>query len=289
MQKPNSLEELPRECLITVLQAVGIIDWGNLSLTSKYFNKLIKDDSLWKSLAVAKWGPAVETLAAQRVPNGGWLAYCSHRMNLTAAPKSPLDLGQEQFQDPWEHLVCCILCSRTTGGPLIRATINNFISCWPSPTAVLAPTEDVLIEAINPLGLQINRIRALRSMSNDFLAKDWLSPSEFSGCGKFTADSWRIFCRGHRSLEDVEDKNLRKYLYWVLNSSGNRGSEGPNKGDKRTGRTKDGKVTKKKGDASKTRGRAEQQKKGMGSSTVRRYTARGIKKDFRRRTRSSKE
>jgi hypothetical protein len=42
MQKPISLEDLPRECLVTVLQAVGIIDWGNLSLTSKYFNKLIK-------------------------------------------------------------------------------------------------------------------------------------------------------------------------------------------------------------------------------------------------------
>lgn len=26
--------------------------------------------------------------------------------------------------------------------------------------------------------------------------QDWSDPSEFFGCGKFTADSWRIFCRG---------------------------------------------------------------------------------------------
>jgi len=209
-------------------------------------------------------------------------------MNVTSAPRSPLGLGQEQFPDPWKHLVCCLLCSRTSGGPLIRATLNNFISCWPTPTAVLAATEDVLIEAINPLGLQLNRIKAVKSMSNDFLAKDWLSPAEFAGCGKFTADSWRIFCRRHRKLEDVEDKNLRRYLHWVLNSSDNGGSEGVIK-SKKTGRTKGGKVTKKKGDTFMTRGRLEQQKKGAGSNTVRKNTARGIKKDFHRQTRSSKE
>jgi hypothetical protein len=156
---------------------------------------------------------------------------------------------------------------------------------------VLAATEDVLIEAINPLGLQLNRIKALKSMSNDFLAKDWESPLEFSGCGKFTSDSWRIFCRGHRSLEDVEDKNLRRYLHWLLNNSDTRRSQGGNKSEM-TGRIKDKKVIKKKGDASMTRGgRAEQQKKGDGGSTctVLRNTARGIKKDFCRQTRSSKE
>jgi adenine-specific DNA glycosylase len=203
-------------------------------------------------------------------------------MNLTSAPKSPLDLGQEQFPDPWSHLVCCILCSRTTGGPLIRATIRNFIAQWPSPSAVLSATEDDLVEAINPLGLQLNRIKALKSMSNDFLAKDWVLPSEFSGCGKFTADSWRIFCRGHRSLEDVEDKNLRRYLHWLLNKDT---SNLKNKSEK-TRNLNDGKTFKEA--ALKTRSRVKRQSTGAGSSTVRKTAARGMKNNSsRRQTRSS--
>ena len=202
-------------------------------------------------------------------------------MNLTAAPQSPLDLGQEQFPDPWSHLVCCILCSRTSGGPLIRSTLNNFISCWPSPSAVLAATEDDLVEAINPLGLQLNRIKALKSMSHDFLAKDWQLPSEFAGCGKFTSDSWRIFCRGHRSLEDVEDKNLRRYLHWALNTGTNTGKNRPEEQQKRGRKlgkmSKDGKT--KSVPFSKASKGVEKKSKGSGSSssTVRRNPARGIK------------
>jgi hypothetical protein len=45
--------------------------------------------------------------------------------------------------------------------------------------------------------------------------QDWEDPQEFLGCGKFTADSWRIFCRGHRSLRDVEDATLKRYLRWL--------------------------------------------------------------------------
>lgn len=209
-------------------------------------------------------------------------------MNLTAAPKSPLDLGQEQFPDPWSHLVCCILCSRTTGGPVIRSTIKHFISCWPTPSAVLAAAEGDLAAAINPLGLQLNRIKALKSMSHDFLANDWQLPSEFSGCGKFTSDSWRIFCRGHRSLEDVEDKNLRRYLHWLLNNDIQKPKEKSEKlidSSKKESRekVKDGKVAKKKTSKNGT---------GKGNScTIRRKKSRGIRNNLhggtRRQTRSN--
>ena len=97
----------------------------------------------------------------------------------------------------------------------MRAAIMDVLSRWPTPSAVLNAQEGELIEAINPLGLQLNRIKALRCMSRDFLEEDWELPSEFFGCGKFVTDSWRIFCRGHRSSSDIDDVNLRRYLQWL--------------------------------------------------------------------------
>ena len=43
----------------------------------------------------------------------------------------------------------------------------------------------------------------------------WEEPSEFHGCGKFAADSWRIFCRGQTSPKGVEDATLKRYLRWL--------------------------------------------------------------------------
>lgn len=38
----------------------------------------------------------------------------------------------------------------------------------------------------------------------------------FKGCGKFAADSWRIFCRGHRDLRSVDDVSLCRFLRWLV-------------------------------------------------------------------------
>ena len=48
--------------------------------------------------------------------------------------------------------------------------------------------------------------------------QDWEDPSEFFGCGRFAADSWRIFCRGGAAAlapRDVEDATLQRYLRWA--------------------------------------------------------------------------
>lgn len=45
-------------------------------------------------------------------------------------------------------------------------------------------------------------------------AQAWEDPSEFHGCGKFAADSWRIFCRGQTGSRGVEDATLKRYLRW---------------------------------------------------------------------------
>jgi hypothetical protein len=53
-------------------------------------------------------------------------------------------------------------------------------------------------------------------------AQDWEDPTEFFGCGRFAADSWRIFCRGgaaRLTARDVDDPTLQRYLRWARTGS----------------------------------------------------------------------
>jgi hypothetical protein len=86
--------------------------------------------------------------------------------------------------------------SRTSGGDLIRGTIDRFFELLPNPSAVLDAPDDVITDLIHPLGLQPVRLKAVRGIARDFLATEWEDPTAFYGCGKFVADSYRIFCRG---------------------------------------------------------------------------------------------
>jgi hypothetical protein len=103
--------------------------------------------------------------------------------------------------------------SRTSGSAIVRDTITRFFAVLPNPTAVLDAPDDVIIDVINPLGLQPTRLRAVRSISEGFLGTDWEDPTEFYGCGKFVADSWRIFCRGDVSGAG-EGSALRQGTFW---------------------------------------------------------------------------
>jgi hypothetical protein len=89
---------------------------------------------------------------------------------------------------------------------------------------------------VHPLGLQAIRLAAVRGLARDFLANDWQDPSEFRGCGRFVADSWRIFCRngGQQggSLQGVDDKNLQRYLRWLAHGQQQEEQEGSTPGQR---------------------------------------------------------
>jgi len=57
--------------------------------------------------------------------------------SLLCCSRSPLNLLQETYPDPWQHIICCVLCSRTSGSDLIRMAISAFFDALPTPTAVL--------------------------------------------------------------------------------------------------------------------------------------------------------
>lgn len=56
----------------------------------------------------------------------------------TCLPPPLLALVQEHYPDPYQHLVACVLCSRTTGGPAVRHAIQLFLELYPTPSEVLA-------------------------------------------------------------------------------------------------------------------------------------------------------
>ncbi|KAK9810233.1 hypothetical protein WJX72_007033 [[Myrmecia] bisecta] len=211
-----TLLDLPEECLLQTLSTLAVQDVLALACTCKQFARVTHDDVLWKELAFAKWGQQVLELRQQPAEEseGGWSAYCRHRMSFISHKPSPLALVQEQYADPWQHLVCCLLCSRTSGGQIIRDTISSFLRLYPTPSAVLCTPNQELETTLNPVGLQEVRCKAVQSMSHAFLAENWQDPSEFWGCGRFAADSWRIFCRGDKAAR-VEDATLQRYLRWL--------------------------------------------------------------------------
>ena len=213
------------------------------------------DDLFWRTLAIDRWGPRAagrraELLAARAAaaaaeegneegtaaattsssadagtaaaaagggPSGAasWRAYAARRMPARAILRSPLALLQERYADPWRHIVCCVLCSRTSGSEIISSTIARFFEAFPTPSAVLDADDAAVAALIHPLGLQPVRLRAVRAVSHGFLATDFEDPTEFYGCGRFVADSWRVFTRGDLSGAGVEDRNLKAYLAWA--------------------------------------------------------------------------
>ncbi|KAL4432866.1 hypothetical protein ABPG77_008192 [Micractinium sp. CCAP 211/92] len=208
------METLGRDVLLRVLGHVACRDVLALACTCRELARMMRDDEVWRELAEHKWGPAVRQMA--RVQPGQWAAWVKHRLGASSSPLSPLDLVQEHYPDPYQHLVACVLCSRTTGGPAVRHAIQLFLELYPTPSEVLAARQSSMLEVMHPLGLPETRLAAVTGIARDFLATDWQDPSEFKHCGKFVSDSWRIFCRGHRSLRDVEDRNLQRWLRWRL-------------------------------------------------------------------------
>ncbi|KAK9811939.1 hypothetical protein WJX73_001110 [Symbiochloris irregularis] len=208
------LLDLPEECFLHIASFLAVQDVCAAAATCRQLSAYVQDDSLWQRLAEAKWGSKVLEVT-QEAPPEKWSTYCKHRMAFKSNKQSPFQLVQEQYSDPWQHLACCLMCSRTTGGAVIRQTIEDFLREYTRPTDLLCADAQGVMAQLNALGLQDVRWKALSRMSHDFLAKAWSDPSEFWGCGPFARDSWQIFCCGRTSAKGVTDVALLRYLHWL--------------------------------------------------------------------------
>ncbi|CAM9650756.1 unnamed protein product, partial [Discosporangium mesarthrocarpum] len=165
----------------------------------------------FKAISVARWG----SLCIRREsPTVDWKFYL-RRIGHRAPATSSLNLIQECFSEDAYHLLgCCILCSRTSGGQVIRETIARFFKEYPTPTAVIEADQGALRQLLLPLGL--NREVTIKRFADGFLSLSWTDPRELHGCGRFASDSWRIFCLGRPPKNWNRDPSMDRTLVAYL-------------------------------------------------------------------------
>lgn len=133
----------------------------------------------------------------------------------TPRHRSPLGLIQEDLRwEPWRLLVACMMLNQTSMKQ-VRPVLWTFFATWPDPEAAAEADQASMAEMLQPLGLQNRRSGMIIRMSRAFL--DWLPSQdvrELPGVGKYAADSYNMFVRGDL-VEDVTDKELRKYVAWA--------------------------------------------------------------------------
>ena len=219
----NSNNSLSDDCLYHILLLAGPRASATLGLTcssahGKVLTCQVANSRVWKEFAVPRWGAACELLSLG--VHDDWYRY--YRQRSSSFPNRPvqishLDLIQEHYAaDPYKLLTVCILCSRTSGGYLVRTTARQFLEQYPTPTAVLYE-EDMaaMAQLLHPLGL--NRERTMKRFVRDFLTP-WSDVKELHGCGAFAEASFDVFCRGdYRSvLKDKKaDRNVKAYAAFV--------------------------------------------------------------------------
>lgn len=135
--------------------------------------------------------------------------------------KSPYNLLQEIYEpDGWKVLICCMFLNLTTRKQVDKIR-DEFFETYPTPQAAIKANPDSMAALLKPLGFQNRRTKNIMKMSQDFLDKNWNSPSDLIGIGKYAQDSYEIFINNNLNVQ-VEDKILNKYMVWRLEYERNR-------------------------------------------------------------------
>ena len=234
-----ALDSISDDIFLNILQYASPVASARLGLTSKSWKEKILQNNdtetgcnsftekLWASFATDRWGNGVslKTMdgdddSSEETLMSPWYQYYRHRCSSWKPPTniaiSHLDLIQEHWaNDPYKLLTACILCSRTSGGFLIRTVVREFLEKYPTPSAVLAANMSAMAKELQPLGL--NRERTMKKFSAGFL-KGWTNVTDLHGCGAFAAASFDVFCRGDykKVLKDKKaDRNVRAYASFL--------------------------------------------------------------------------
>lgn len=101
-----------------------------------------------------------------------------------------------------------------TTGRALEGVHEMFFRYFPDARTASEGDDELMRLILQPLGMQNVRVRRIRAMSRDYLNWDGIDPVRLHGIGKYGSDSYRIFISGEL-LEDVEDKELRRYVSWA--------------------------------------------------------------------------
>jgi len=134
-------------------------------------------------------------------------------------PPSPYGLLQEAlYADPWRVLVACILLNKTSCTCARRVARELFLLA-PNAHTCLSLSEERLTEVISPLGLR-KRASYIKRLSEAFVRDEWQSVRELAGCGKYAEDAYALFVSGQWRDVQPQDKELRRYHEWLLETGG---------------------------------------------------------------------
>lgn len=126
-------------------------------------------------------------------------------------PYVPLQAGYASA--PWRVLVVCALLNLMSRDQ-VRPILQGLFALWPTAEVMADADYAHLEEYLRPLGLSEQRTRRLMRMSTEFKELNLLSGwhvEQLFACGKYAADSFRVFCQGDIS-QLPGDRVLREYV-----------------------------------------------------------------------------
>ena len=130
-------------------------------------------------------------------------------------PRSPVGMLQEDlWPNEWKILVACLLHNQTSRKQVDKVYQELFTK-YPDATSMMNSDVHELQDLIKPLGMWKRRTETLRRFSREYVEKEWSSPKELYGCGKYAEDAWRVFCVGDWKNVRPNDHALNKYRDWL--------------------------------------------------------------------------
>ena len=130
-------------------------------------------------------------------------------------PRSPIGMLQEDlWPDEWKILVACLLHNQTSRKQVDKV-YEELFSRYPTPASMKDADVSDLQDLIKPLGMWKRRTETLRRFSGEYLEKEWSTPKELYGCGKYAEDVWKVFCVGNWREVKPNDHALNKYKDWL--------------------------------------------------------------------------
>lgn len=132
-----------------------------------------------------------------------------------APPKSPIGMLQEDlWPNEWKILVACLLHNQTSRKQ-VNKVYKELFRRYPTPDALRSAEAHELQILIKPLGMWRKRSVALQRLSDDYLEKEWITPKDLYGCGKYAEDVWTVFCVGDWKKVEPTDHALNSYCDWL--------------------------------------------------------------------------
>ena len=136
-------------------------------------------------------------------------------------PKSPVGMLQEDlWPDEWKVLVACLLHNQTSRKQVDKV-YQELFSKYPDATSMMNSDVHEVRDLIKPLGMWKRRTETLQRFSREYLEKEWKTPKDLYGCGKYADDVWRVFIRGDWKEVTPNDKALNRYHDFLKSRSKN--------------------------------------------------------------------